>query len=207
MRVMRWIGLTAWLTLTLATAANAHASRHHARKTTSAHAASAPPSASKVLQLFEVIHIGDALHQMNSQMAGVMAQTVPCVPASYWQGFIDAGSTRQVLEQMVPVYQSHFTAADVEGLLKFYRSPLGRKVIAEMPATMAEAATVGQQWGVKRRQQMLARLQQSGTLDDQGRCPADPAAASSSSGLLMPGTLAPAARSLLPGKAPTDSVH
>ena len=77
---------------------------------------------------------------------------------------------------MVPIYQRHFSASDIEGLLKFYRSPLGRKVVTEMPATMAEGMKLGQEWGRERAQAMLAELQKSGRIDGQGRCPASPAA-------------------------------
>lgn len=134
------------------------------------------PSEQQVRQLFEVMHMSQMFGQMNSQMAGVMGQAVPCVPASYWQGFIDANGSQQLLGRMVPIYQSHFTADDVTGLLKFYRSPLGQKVITQMPLTMAEGMKIGQQWGRERGQAMIKQLQQNGTLDANGRCPATPAA-------------------------------
>ena len=139
----------------------------------------AQPSVQQVRQLFGLMHLDQMFGQMNSQMAGVMGQAVPCVPASYWQGFIDAGGTRQLLDRMVPIYQSHFTAAEVAGLLKFYKSPLGQKVITQMPITMAEGARIGQEWGHQRGQEMIRQLQQKGTLDAEGRCPALPAAAAS----------------------------
>jgi hypothetical protein len=135
-----------------------------------------PPSEAQVRQLMDVFGIDRMLGQMNSQMAAMMQQQLPCVPASYWQGFIDAKGAQELTERMVPIYQRHFSAADIEGLLKFYRSPLGKKVITEMPATMAEGMQLGQEWGRERAQAMLAELQKSGRIDVQGRCPAAPAA-------------------------------
>ncbi|MEP7186219.1 MAG: DUF2059 domain-containing protein [Rhodanobacter sp.] len=138
--------------------------------------AAAQPSEPQVRQLFDVMHMSQMFGNMNAQMAGVMGRAVPCVPASYWQGFIDASSSQQLLTRMVPIYQKHFTAAEVTGLLNFYRSPLGQKVITEMPVTMAEGMKVGQAWGRERGQAMIHALQQKGTLDANGRCPASPAA-------------------------------
>jgi hypothetical protein len=138
-------------------------------------AVATPPSTQQIRQLFEVMHLSQMFSQMNSQMAGVMGQAVPCVPSSYWQNFIDAKSTEQLLSRMVPIYQSHFTDKDVAGLLKFYKSPLGQKVITQMPETMAEGMKIGQQWGRERARQMVGELQQKGTLNAQGRCPARPA--------------------------------
>ena len=131
-----------------------------------------PPSEAQVRQLMEVFGVDRMLGQMNTQMAAMMQQQIPCVPASYWQGFVDAKGVRELTERMVPIYQRHFSAADIQGLLKFYRSPLGRKVVTEMPATMAEGMQLGQEWGRQRAQAMLAELQKSGRIDAQGRCPA-----------------------------------
>ncbi len=138
-------------------------------------AAAAQPSDKQVRQLFEVMHLSQMFTQMNSQMAGMMGQVAPCVPASYWQDFIDAKASEQLLTQMVPVYQRHFTAQDVSGLLKFYKSALGQKVITQLPQTMAEGMKIGQQWGRQRGLEMVRQLQQKGTLDANGRCPATPA--------------------------------
>ena len=158
----KWTGMG--LALLLATGAG-----------TAAAATPKPPSEAQVRELMDVFGVNRMLGQMNSQMAAMMQQQLPCVPASYWQGFIDANGARQLTERMVPIYQRHFTAADIDGLLKFYRSPLGRKVITEMPATMAEGMQLGQEWGRQRAQAMLAELQKSGRIDAQGRCPALPA--------------------------------
>ena len=143
-------------------------------------ALAAKPSPQQVEQLFKVMHLDQMFGRMNSQMAGVMHQAVPCVPQSYWQGFVDADATNELVERMVPIYQAHFSADEVAGLLKFYRSPLGQKLIAQMPATMAEGMKVGQKWGRERGQKMIQALQKNGTLDAQGQCPASPASAASS---------------------------
>ncbi|MGC1550581.1 MAG: DUF2059 domain-containing protein [Rhodanobacter sp.] len=137
--------------------------------------ATQPPSEDQVKQLMAVFSVDKVFSQMNTQMASVMSQQVPCVPTSYWQNYIDADGVKALMERMVPIYQRHFTADDVEGLLKFYRSPLGQKVITQMPQVMSEATLANQQWGQERAQQMLGQLEKDGKLDAQARCPAAPA--------------------------------
>ena len=136
----------------------------------------AAPSAAQVRQLFDAIHLDRMMRQMSSQMATVMGQALPCVPASFWNGFINADNENDLLNRMVPIYQRHFDAQDIEGLLKFYRSPLGQKMVAQMPATMAEGMKLGQQWGRERGVQMISELELKGVIDADGRCPASPAA-------------------------------
>ncbi len=138
-------------------------------------AAAAQPSDKQVRELFEVMHLSRMYTQMNGQMTEVMGQVAPCVPVSYWKDFIDAKASEQLLSQMVPVYQRHFTAQDVAGLVKFYKSTLGQKLITQLPQTMAEGMKIGQQWGRRRGLEMVRQLQQQGTLDANGRCPGSPA--------------------------------
>ncbi|WP_430389155.1 DUF2059 domain-containing protein [Dyella sp. 20L07] len=135
-------------------------------------ATAAPASEEQVRQLMDVVGVGKMLSQMNSQAVSTLQQSMPCVPTDFWQGYMDANQTQQFIGRLVPVYQRHFTADELEGLLKFYRSPLGQKVINEMPTTMAEANQAGQQWSHDRSQQMISELKQMGSLDANGRCPA-----------------------------------
>ncbi|EIL96641.1 DUF2059 domain-containing protein [Rhodanobacter thiooxydans] len=142
-------------------------------------AAAVAPSEQQVRDLFKVMRVEQTLGQMNTQMAAQMRQELPCVPTEYWQGFVDGDGATAVAQRMVPVFQRHFSGEEIEGLLKFYRSPLGQKVLTEMPAAMAEATQVGQQWGQERTRTMLQELQKKGSLDALGRCPAAPEAAES----------------------------
>jgi len=45
----------------------------------------------------------------------------------------------EMLQAMVPTYQKHFTKGDIDALVAFYGSPIGQKVLREMPAITAEA--------------------------------------------------------------------
>lgn len=140
-------------------------------------AATTPASEEQVRQLMEVVGVGKMLSQMNAQAVSTMQQSMPCVPGDFWQNYMDANQTQQFIGRLVPVYQHHFTADELDGMLKFYRSPLGQKVITEMPTTMAEANQAGQQWSHDRSDQMIAELKQMGSLDSSGRCPAKVASA------------------------------
>jgi len=45
----------------------------------------------------------------------------------------------ELLAKMVPLYAKHFTETDLDALLAFYRSPIGRKTVEAMPALMQES--------------------------------------------------------------------
>jgi hypothetical protein len=44
----------------------------------------------------------------------------------------------EMLKDMIPVYQRHFTKSDIDALTAFYSSPAGQKFLHEMPAVTAE---------------------------------------------------------------------
>jgi uncharacterized protein len=48
----------------------------------------------------------------------------------------------EVLRDMVHVYQSHLSESDLNEIVAFYSSPVGQKVIREMPAMTAEGMRV-----------------------------------------------------------------
>jgi uncharacterized protein len=131
----------------------------------------AQPSEAQVRELMQVMNVPGQFTVMNNQMAAMMSQQLPCVDASYWQSYIDKDGQEQLTKAMIPAYQHHFTSDEVDSLIKFYKSSLGQKLVAQMPATMAEAAQAGQQWGRQRTSDMFSTLQKQGKLDAQGRCP------------------------------------
>ena len=44
----------------------------------------------------------------------------------------------EMMQAMVPAYQRHFTHSEIQELIQFYKSPLGKKMIDEMPKLMTD---------------------------------------------------------------------
>jgi hypothetical protein len=51
-----------------------------------------------------------------------------------------------IIAKTVTIYMRHFTHDDVRGLLVFYRTELGQKLIAKMPTLAKEGGEAGQAW-------------------------------------------------------------
>ena len=45
----------------------------------------------------------------------------------------------EMMQAMIPVYQKHFTKADIDSLIAFYSSPTGDKLLRDMPSIMEES--------------------------------------------------------------------
>jgi hypothetical protein len=59
-----------------------------------------------------------------------------------------------VLQAMIPVYQKHLTKGDIDGLIAFYSTPTGQKVLKETPAMTSEAMQTS--YGIA--QKMMAKV-------------------------------------------------
>ncbi len=62
----------------------------------------------------------------------------------------------EITQAMIPAYQQHFTRSDVEAMNAFYSSPVGQKVLQQLPAVM--------QQGHRRRCRFLANTSASGRI-------------------------------------------
>lgn len=76
--------------------------------------------------------------------------------ASYQKKF----DTDQITDQLVGIYDKHFTDDEVKGLLQFYGSPLGQKVASEMPKINRETQAVVRQVTGKAAREALAEVKQ-----------------------------------------------
>ena len=66
----------------------------------------------------------------------------------------------QVNEQLMSIYDKHFTDDEVKGLLQFYGSPLGQKVAAEMPKISREIQATVRSTGGKAAREALVEVKQ-----------------------------------------------
>ena len=74
--------------------------------------------------------------------------------ASYQKKF----SADDITDQLVGIYDKHFTDDEIKGLLQFYGSPLGQKYAAEMPAIGSEAQTVSRSVSTRVAKEVLQDL-------------------------------------------------
>lgn len=51
------------------------------------------------------------------------------------------------VELTVLAYAAHFSAEEIAELLAFYQTPLGQRLIEELPELMVESQAAGMQWG------------------------------------------------------------
>jgi uncharacterized protein len=100
--------------------------------------------------------------QVIDQMITQMRQIHPDVPPDFWDAFKKEANAEDFTNLVVPIYAKHFSDDEVKELIKFYKSPIGQKLVREQPQMMRESMIVGQQWGFQLGQKIARRLKEKG---------------------------------------------
>ncbi len=73
------------------------------------------------------------------------------VPEGFWDDFFETLITDDdlsaLIEEILPVYDNHFTHQEIKDLIATFDSPAYRKWVQQLPAMMQESAAIGRQWG------------------------------------------------------------
>ncbi len=64
----------------------------------------------------------------------------------------------EIVALMATAYASHFTEAELNELLNFYRSPTGKKLVTELPKVLEESFAATRAWGTKASDEFIAAL-------------------------------------------------
>lgn len=98
--------------------------------------------------------------QIIDQMIGTFKITMSQVPDEYWKRVkkkFDAGT---LVELVIPIYEKHLTHDDIKGLIKFYQSPVGKKLVSVTPDITRESYTVGEKWGRQIAEEIMTELKE-----------------------------------------------
>jgi hypothetical protein len=74
------------------------------------------------------------------------------------QKYAAAKTSNAVEDAVVPLYAKAFSMEDIEGLVKFYESPLGQRVVKTLPQVLQDSQTAGLQIGQKAAVDVLGQM-------------------------------------------------
>jgi uncharacterized protein len=116
----------------------------------------------KIRELIELSHGEKLANQMLDRMFGIFENSMPEVPQEVWEKLREKFDTGELLNLEIPIYEKYYTLKDVEGLIAFYKSPLGQKVLANQGDIMRDSMAVGMQYGRSVAEKVIHDLQQKG---------------------------------------------
>jgi uncharacterized protein len=123
-----------------------------------------PQKEKDVRTLLELSGAAKMGQQMFDAVVGQVRKLHPDVPAEFWTEMAKEVDFDGLITQIVPVYANHFTDDEIKELIKFYESPVGRKLVHEQPAMMQESMGIGQKWGYELSVKVTKRMTEKGYL-------------------------------------------
>lgn len=103
---------------------------------------------------------GDKMgEQVMDQLMPAMQKMAPDAPPTFWLAFRNKTRASDLVDLIIPIYDKYYSRDDVRGLIQFYQTPLGQKVISAAPDITRESYAVGSAWGEKKAQEVIRDLQ------------------------------------------------
>jgi uncharacterized protein len=99
------------------------------------------------------------------QMFGMFKQQNTKVPENVWAEFeaeFSKTSISDLVNMLEPVYAKHMTEADLNKIIEFYQTPVGKKYAEKTPFILQESMQVGQTWGMQMGQKFQEKLKEKG---------------------------------------------
>ncbi len=116
--------------------------------------ADAAPTRQDVLGLFDLMHVREqvrpAMESVARQQRAIILDNLrrqtPHIPPQqlirldhFTADIMNELPIEAMIDDMIPVYQKHLTKSDVDAMSAFYSSPVGQKLVREMPAMTLES--------------------------------------------------------------------
>lgn len=105
------------------------------------------------------VKLGD---QMLDQIFDAYESSVPDVPPEVWKKVRSEMRASEFIEFIIPIYAKHFNRKDIKGIMSFYKSPVGRKLIDSQGEIMKESMAVGMAWGQEVSKRIASDLNMKG---------------------------------------------
>lgn len=119
-----------------------------------------------IRQLMEITGAAKMGEQMMTNMVASYKQNFPAATTEFWEAFMKEADMSQLMEQIIPIYAESFTDDDIQQMLAFYKTPIGRKMIEKMPIIMQQSMQLGGQWGKQLSEKVFEKLKQKGYIKE-----------------------------------------
>lgn len=115
--------------------------------------------------LFEVSGTESTYQVAIQQMFGMYKEMYTEVDASTWDELeleFSKTSLNELTKMLAPVYKKYLSIDDLNEIIRFYNSPVGKKFAENTPLIMQESMQIGQEWGKKIGEEFLKKMEERG---------------------------------------------
>lgn len=114
----------------------------------------------KIKTLMELTGAANLSDQMLNQLTASLGESPPKSATDFVEAFRKELDIPSLMAQLYPIYEKHFTTDELDGLIAFYQTDLGKKVTATLPVIMQESMQIGQAWGKEAAERAMEKIKE-----------------------------------------------
>jgi hypothetical protein len=119
----------------------------------------------KIKQLLELSGSGKMGVQIMNQMISTFKTSHSAINDEFWEELKKEVKAEDFENMILPIYDKYYSESDIDQLIVFYNSPIGKKMISTMPQVMQESMTAGQKLGKEIAEKFIAKLKENDDLE------------------------------------------
>jgi hypothetical protein len=116
------------------------------------------PKEALIRDLLKTVGTTDLMQQMKRQIFDSFRKMAPAAGDEIWRELERRFDVDELTEKLIPIYDKYYSAEDLKGIVQFYQSPLGQRVLSTMPKVLSESMTIGQEWGRRKGEEIEKEL-------------------------------------------------
>lgn len=120
----------------------------------------------KIKQLLEMSGSAKLGVQVANSMISSFQKSFTNVDKKFWEEFAKEIKAEELINLIIPIYDKHYTEEDIDQLISFYNSPIGKKMVETLPVISQESMTAGQAWGREIGEKVMKQLKEKGYLKE-----------------------------------------
>ena len=99
-----------------------------------------------IILLMEKTEVTEMGIQVVLEMIDSFKEMAPEVPDKFWRDFVTEMKTDDIINLHLPIYNKYYTHQDIKDLIKFFDSPIGKKMIKMQPYILQESMLEEEKW-------------------------------------------------------------
>lgn len=103
----------------------------------------------KIRELLEVTGAKKQSEQVMKSMISYFQGGKQEVDAKLWEKIIKEINIDEMIELVIPIYNKYYTEEDLDQIIAFYQTAVGKKTVELLPLITAESMEASQVWAVK----------------------------------------------------------
>lgn len=115
-----------------------------------------------IIKLLDMMDTEAQVSQMVDLMIPSMQSMAPEAPAKFWTKFKAGIKSNDFIEMIIPIYDKYFSHDDIKSLIKFYESPIGKKLVKVTPMLTQDSYYAGEKWGEELASSIIKELKKQG---------------------------------------------